>query len=352
MAGVAIVLLALPFAGRLLPVDDTEISAAALLARVHGSTQEPYSGYVVTTGAIQLAVGERFDDVGALLGEQTRLRVWWRNDDAWRVDRLGLTGETDLLHVGGFTTSYDYEDAKAVTSEDPPIRLPRAADLLPPMLARTVLTGITDAEVSRRPARTVAGIAAPGLRIEPAAPETTIDHVDLWADPATGLPLRVEVYADGATAAAFTSELRDFTAGDSGAGVTSFHNPGDVEEDFERALDIADAANQYAPFVPPDQVAGLTKETGDGAVGVYGRGVTRFIAIPLRSREGDPLFEQVDTTVGRVVTANGVAVRVGPLTVLVAGAGSWVLAGTVGVDTLDRAAGDVLGGTRLTEETQ
>ena len=70
-----------------------------------------------------------------------------------------------------------------------------------------------------------------------------------------------------------------------------------VEQDD--VLDIADAANQFAPLVPPDTVAGLTKAPqAVRAVGVYGAGMTRLIAVPLRDQEADPLREQLRVTPG------------------------------------------------------
>ena len=61
------------------------------------------------------------------------------------------------------------------------------------------------------PARRVAGTSAPGLRLVPASDLSSIDHADLWLDPASGVPLRVEVYAEGASTSAFTSQFREFS---------------------------------------------------------------------------------------------------------------------------------------------
>ena len=72
-----------------------------------------------------------------------------------------------------------------------------------------------------------------------------------------------------------------------------------MDVDFDDVLDIADAANQYAPVRPPVTVLGLAQaEVSDRAVGVYGRGMTQFVAIPLRDSEADPLREQLRSTPG------------------------------------------------------
>jgi hypothetical protein len=340
-------LMATPVALRLLPAADSGVSAARLLDQVRGAQERGWSGFVETDGTLQLPDADRFSDVGALLGERTRMRAWWRDVDHWRVDQLLVAGETDLVHDGERTTEWDYEHAEATVSRDLGIRLPRTADLLPPELARRFLQGVRDADVTRIPAQRVAGTSAPGLRVRPATDLSSIDHVDLWADPESGVPLRVEVYAD-ADQAAFTSTFRQFSAERPGADEVGFTPTSRTEVRFDDVLDIADAANQYAPLVPPRSAAGLTKSAAsDGAVGVYGEGLTRVIAIPLRAREADALRDQLDVTPGVEHPGRGTVVSVGPLGVVLTGErgdGGWLLAGTLERGALVRAADDVLTG--------
>jgi hypothetical protein len=349
-----LLLVATPVALRALPAADSDVSAARLLDQVRSSHDTGWSGYVETDGTLQLPDADRFSDVGALFGESTRLRVWWRDTDHWRVDQLLVAGETDLVHDGDRTTEWDYEHAEATVSLDPDIRLPRSADLLPPELARRLLRGATDAEVSRIPARRVAGLSAPGLRLVPASDLSSIDHVDLWADPDSGVPLRVEVYDDSGDGPAFTSAFRSFSGSRPGVADVDFTPTPSTEVRFDDVLDIADAANQYAPVQPPDTVAGLAKTSAsDGAVGVYGRGATQVIAIPLRDREADALRTQLDVTPGMAKLDGRTVVTVGPLGVIVTGVtgdGGWLLAGTLTRDALVTAADDVVAGFVYTED--
>ena len=125
------------------------------------------------------------------------MRVWWRSADAWRVDKLLATGEQDLVHNAQGTTRWRYEQDDVTLSRDPDIRLPRTADLVPPEVADLLLDDVDESEVRRLPAARVAGVDALGLRLVPAAPQTSIDHVDVWADPDTGVVLRVEVFGKG-----------------------------------------------------------------------------------------------------------------------------------------------------------
>lgn len=374
VALVVAAMVAIPVVPRLWPVGDSDVSASALLRQVQDAEGHPYSGFVQTTGTLQLPSTDQFGDIGSLLEGITRVRVWWQGDDAWRVDQIETAGETDLVHTGLQTTQYDYAKARAVTSTDPPIRLPRNADLLPPSLTRTVLSGVRSDEVTRVPAERIAGITAPGLRLDPASSQTTIDHIDLYADPASGVPLRVEVYdaADGHPA--FTTSFVGFDSSRPATSLVTFQRPAGIDGGFESTLDIADAVNQYAPLQVPASAAGLARSaTSSGAVGIYGSGVTRFIAIPLRDREAVPLRASLQKTVGsRLVDVGaqpyfatsqsgvasrpprlvGTTVSSGPLTVLLTGNhsdGGWLLAGTVTVAALRAAAHDLAVGTRYVE---
>lgn len=346
-------LVATPVVLRVLPAADSDISAARLLELVRSSQDRGWSGYVETEGTLQVPDADGFGDVGALFGDVTRMRAWWRDADHWRVDRLLVSGEKDLIHEDDLTTKWDYEDAQAEVSRDPDIRLPRTADLVPPELGRRLLKGVAVADVTRIPARRVAGASAPGLRVVPSSRLSSIDHVDLWADPGSGVPLRIEVYAGGGSAA-FTSEFRVFSSARPAGDEVDFAPPPGADVDFDDVLDIADAANQYAPVRPPRTVAGLVKTAAsDRAVGVYGRGMTQLIVIPLRDTEADALRGQLAVTPGVNQDRDRAAVSVGPLGVLLTGEendGGWLLAGTLTRKALGRAADDVEAGFTYVED--
>jgi hypothetical protein len=336
------------------PAQDQDVSAAGLLATIEDNLDHPYSGYVETRGTLQLPVADRFTDVGELFGSTTRLRVWWRSDEAWRVDKLLATGETDLIRNVQGTMRWRYEQNDADLSRDPPIRLPRTADLVPPAVADLLLEGVGPSEVRRLPAARVAGVDALGLRMTPAARQSSIDHVDAWADPDSGVVLRVVVVGKGSDTAAFISEFAEFSPATPSAERTTFRPPARADFDFDDVLDIADAANQFAPVLPPDLVAGLPKaQQADRAVGIYGSGVTRLLAIPLRDREADSLREQLRITPGVRTVEQGTLVTIGPLGVLMGGddgQNGWLVAGTVTPETLTRAADDLYGGTMIVRD--
>ena len=86
-------------------------------------------------------------------------------------------------------------------------------------------------------------------------------------------------------------------------------------------LDIADAANQYAPRRSLRRLSqdSRSRRPRDRAVGVYGAGVTQIIVIPLRDREAHPLREQLGSWPGSRLVPEGVVLSVGPLGVLLTG---------------------------------
>jgi hypothetical protein len=184
--------------------------------------------------------------------------------------------------------------------------------------------------------------------VKPSSSLSSIDHANLWLDPRSGVPLRVEVYAAGAATPAFTSGFREFSADRPDPATVRFDPPAGVDVHFDDVLDIADAANQYAPVRPPDTVAGLPRAAAsDRAVGVYGAGMTQVIAIPLRDREADALRSQLAATPGVDQDSERTVVSVGPLGVVLTGAegdGGWLLAGTLTRPALVRAADDVVAG--------
>lgn len=343
VAGIA-VLMALPAAIRALPTRDSALSAAELLQRVQGSGGVAYSGYAEAVGGLQLPVTDEFSDLANLLGERTRLRVWWRGDDDWRVDALEPSGETDLIHDERGTTVWEYEAARVTRTSDPAVRLPRTADLLPSVLGRWLLSEARAQEVSRLPAERVAGRDAPGLRLDPADPQSSVDHVDVWVDARTGLPLRVSVYGPAEDTAAMTTSFLELSTEAPGAADTAFTRPPGAEFDVDETLDIATQADRFAPVLPPDRLAGLQRRPGDrgGAVGDYGRGVTRLVAIPLWDEPAGPLRDQLARTPGVEVDDVGTTVTLGVLGLLLADRNrdgtSWLLAGTVTTSTLRQSA--------------
>lgn len=336
-------LVALPFAAQLLPAGHSTISARSLLARVQSSTQVAYSGYAESQGGLALPVStDQFNVINELFGGTSRLRVWWRASDQWRVDSIGLTGETDVHRDSGGTWTWDYESNTArrtTKSVVPVVRLPRSDDLVPANLARRLLSEAGQAQVTRLGDARVAGHEAAGLRLRIEDKRSTIDHIDVWALPSNGLPVRVAVYGSAAKPVLSTSFL-DLSLDRPAVSTTGFSgSPGEKFRGGEFA-DIVAAIDQFGRSVPPQRIAGLTRraDLDLGAVGVYGRGVTLLVAVPLSSDLAGQIVPQLRRTPGAVEDPSGIAVGVGPLNLQLSpptGFGArWLLVGTLTKHTL------------------
>ena len=281
-------LVGLPGAVDARPVQEPSEAATTLLERVRVSDAVAWSGYGEARGDLVLPDVSALEDLPELISGTTRLRAWWRGPAQFRVDALALAGETGVVVSGGDTWTWESGDRVAtLLLGDVDVRLPRAADLVAPALGAR-LARIAALVVEARPARRVAGVDAAGLRLRPADPAlTTVDRIDLWVDPATGLALRVEVHARGGSGAALTSLLLDLDLTPPPASRTRFTPPADARVEVVDAPDIAAAADRFSPYLLPPSLAGLPRrtDTGEqGGVATYGEGLTALTVVPLRGR--------------------------------------------------------------------
>ena len=344
----AAVLVGTPLAVEARPAPPINIAADDLAGRIERSAAVPWSGLVETSGTLQVPDSDSFANLAQLLGETNQLRVWWSDPDNWRVDRIRSTGETDLFRHGGASIRWVFESETATITPVSKIRLPDASDLLPPTLGRTLLQGSRSDELTSLPARRVAGVDAAGVRLTPRDPATTLDHVDVWAEPTTGLALRVEAYGSESTRPVLTTGMSDVDLAAPDPSTTVFSPAQQVTLAYEDSVDVAAAANASAPFDLPPTLGGLTSRSGDdpGAVGIYGRGPTTMIALPLRRSVAFPLRQRLRESSAARETDTGTLASVGPVNVLVTrfrgGRSSFLLAGTVTADVLDRAVSELL----------
>jgi hypothetical protein len=355
VALLAVAVCASPTLLRLRPVSDSEIGAVALAKQVQHSTSVSWSGEVRTLGTLDVPLdSSTFGGVARLLGEESNLRVWWRAADTWRIDRLRTSGESDIARNGGLSVKWNYEESRARFSTYSPIRLPDDNDVVPPALAARMLAGAHADELSRLPARRIAGASAAGLRLVPADTNSTIARVDVWVDESSGLPLRVEVYGDDDThQPTLTSEVTRFHAGDPTSQQVGFELPKGMDASHGETLDDVARANAFAPFLLPMRVVGLERYGAPsvlGAVGVYGRGPTAVLAIPLRGSTAGALHKQLARSHNARTTDQSVALEVGPLSVLLVQSedGNFLLTGTITPAALQQAALDLKHGSLRT----
>lgn len=332
------VLVALPTAVGALPVKDSALSAAQLRDRVRASGNVGWSGTAESRAALALPDVRDLGDLPALLGGTVRTRVWWRGPMSWRVDEQRLTGEQDVIVDGSRTTIWTSADRTvADLYGDLPVRLPRAADLVAPVLGRR-LAGAPDTVLSRLPERRVAGVSAVGLRLVPRDPATsTVASVELWADPATGLVLQVELRAQGQDAPVLTTLLLDLDRSTPPAQRTEFVVPRGADRTVDEAPDIAAQVDKAVPYILPGRLAGSPRQVVPGleqarGVGTYGAGLSAFAVVPLPRDVADRLSRRLAAAGGPRLSTPLVNALVGSTP-----RRTYLLVGSVPPGVLDRA---------------
>ncbi len=328
-----LLLLAVPLMVHARPVPAADITAAQLLDRIRQSGSVPFSGYAKSVGQVSLPAEEDLSSVARLLGGTSSVRVWWAGPEDWRTATLRPTGETDHWHHDGRTVRWVYESKRATLSPDVPVRLPIAVDVLPNVLGARVLEDALPEELDRIGSARVAGRTAYGLRLTPADPQSSIAHADVWADAATGVPLKVELVSSGDGSVALSTSLLDVSFEPPADDLLEFTPPPDAEVSYDDTVDLAAAADRYAERDIPETLADLpARAAGVRSVGVYGRGPTLLLALPLRDSDAEQFREELAKRPGATCLPQGWVVGTGPLQLLVtspAFGGSWLVAGTV-----------------------
>jgi hypothetical protein len=162
--------------------------------------------------------------------------------------------------------------------------------------------------------------------------------------------LRAELYGVGEQRPVLTTTLLELSLSEPAAETTDFKPGKGVQVKYEQSVDVAAAANAFAPYDLPASLAGLQSRDGEdpGAVGIYGRGPTTLIALPLRGRVAGPLRRQLSDRGGVEFTDVGILAPIGPVGLLITPfrgrRGAFLLVGTVNSETLQKAAVELLAG--------
>jgi hypothetical protein len=324
------------------------------------SAARPYQGYADTRGEVRLPDLPALGEVASLVGGTTRTRVWYSSPKVWRVAVLDQTGERDIYQTVDGTYVWDFErNLVTYTVGELPVRLPWAADLLPPDLARRLLGGAAASDkITAIGSRRVAGLAAAGLRLTPTDPQTTIGRVDVWAEPATGLPVQVEVAGRDSAAPTFTSRFLDLDLRRPDPAVVTPVVAESAGFAVTTAQDLAAALNGVAPVPLPGSLAGRPRNTlpvpgADVAgVGAYGAGLSAFVVLALPGRVGSQALRAAQERGGTPVEfpiGQGYEIRTSLISALIVRSEgdrrtrrTFLLAGSVTADVLRTAGRELL----------
>ncbi len=340
------VLVALPPVVGALPASDADVSATDLRDAALASADQVFSGYAESAGGLTLPVGSpRFAGVVDLFSDRTQMRVWWRGDTDSRVDVVTAGGETSYRADAGGGWIWSYEDARAVRDAREAFHLPIPPDLLPSSLGRRLLSEATDEELGRIGAERIAGRDGLGVRITPSAGASSVDHVDVWVDADSGLPLQVQLHGKGSDLAALDTRFLDLELAEPDPALTAFEPPpgATVSTSGEDGV-LARARRELDAVALPDELAGLARRQADGApeaVGLYGSGVTLLAVVPVSGRVAGDVAGSLRADPDAVDDGSMVRAAAGPLGLMVLdppGGGAYLVTGTVTLDALGVAA--------------
>jgi hypothetical protein len=309
------------------------------------SVDLPHQGYAESSGRLPVPELPKLASVTALLTGTTRIRTWYESRTRYRFDVVTTAGEQDVYGTENGEQRWD-SGQNTVTElvGDLPIRLPRAGDLLPPDLARRILNAAPGDTVSSIPSERVAGVSAAGLRLQPADPDTTIGHVDIWADPANGLPLRVDLAAKGIDAPVLSTRFLEYSLDRPAPDVLQPHPAPDVGVGAVEAPDITDVLGSFGLAAPPFRLAGRDLRMADLAgvpgVGLYGTGLSSFVVLQLPRDVANSAVDAA-TKAGALQVNNSVHLEIPPLSLAVVRSTrtrrAYLLAGLVQPKVLEQA---------------
>jgi hypothetical protein len=352
-AGLAL-LCGLPVIASALPVSVPRLTASQLRTRILASADESYAGYAESNATFGLPPVAGLTGLTGLLNGVTKMRVWQATPDRWRVDVLSDAGERDTYQVSG-CRSYIWNSGAQLLTEvrgRQAYRLPRPADLVPPALALRMLSEAgRQARLSVIAPLRVAGQSAAGLRVTPTDAASTVGRVDIWANPSSGLPLRVEVFGRGSARPALESLFFQVSPWHPDPLVLTPTRSAGTGFTVTRASSVAGALSNLALVALPAELGGrirLPVQPGFETIGAYGGGLTTFVVLAVRGSAGRELVPDVVSAGGTPLTiAGGAGAEISAplINAIVVRPPGWfwtfLLAGTVSSQLLEQAATDL-----------
>jgi outer membrane lipoprotein-sorting protein len=286
-------------------------TAAQLLAAVHNAHPAGMSGTIVETAKLGLpslpdigpAGGGSGLSVENLITGSHTIRVWYAGPTKQRIALLGQLSESDIIHNG--TDLYIYQsDGRTVTHD----KVPASTDVAsgsptlpgmstspaktPQQLAQQALSAIDPTTtVTVDDNVRVAGRSAYQLVLEPKDTRSRIGSVRIAVDSATSVPLRVQIFARGASSPALQIGFTD----------VSFNVPSDSVFEFTPPPgSTTPAAGAGGPKVAGPHLTthkegtfrggpGDATSTSSGKPTVLGKGWTAVVKLPSSALDGTNL---------------------------------------------------------------
>jgi hypothetical protein len=290
---------------------DSDVTAAALLTAVAGSESRGYSGYAESAGSAAIPDVTDLGAIPSLLGDVTKLRVWWSGPQQWRVDTLTDADETDTYAHPGGTWVWSSAAQTAVDIAGGGVRFLRAADLTPDQLGRA-FAGLRgrDITASRDGARRIAGRTALGVVLRPAASSvaTTVDDVQLWVDETTGVALAVSITPVGQSEPLLSTMFLSFRPDRPQDSTDTFIPPDGATVQHVSQTSPGAILTRLRPLPQASQAAGLV--LGDDlspGLAVYRAGLAQVVAVGLDRGDADTVEKELGSA-ATVTTLGGARV--------------------------------------------
>lgn len=347
VAAIAVVACAVPSVVASIPAASSPIGVDQLRQRIESSGNQQFSGYARMQIELGLPNLPDLDNLTSLLAGTSDVRVWYAGPDRNRADVVNTIGERDVYQTPIGVTTWDYtSNLLTEVVGQQVLRLPTAGDFVPPALARRVLSMDPTDKATPLPSMRIAGISAAGLRIRPTDPATTVQQVDIWADPATGLPLQVEITARGATKPVLVSRFLNLTKGaPDPSSLQPPAQPGGLVQ--AAAPTILSALNNFGQRPLPSTLDNYQRQPqlpGLPGIGRYGTGLSQFVVLPLPRNIGRSAFDTISKNGGKKIQVDrgrAVVIQIPLLTVLIAQVDcrhTYLVAGLVDSTVLQQAA--------------
>ncbi|MBA3338895.1 MAG: hypothetical protein H0T54_03960 [Geodermatophilaceae bacterium] len=244
-------------------------SAAQLLVDLQTSAVAGLSGTVVQRadlGLPELPValgGQGSSDFSALVSGTHALRLWYAGEQQQRIALLGTLGESDVVRNGRDVWTWSSQTNEAthlvLPANAPDQPLPTDLPSTPQEAADAALSAIEPTtEVSTDGTASVAGRPAYELILAPKDHSSLIGVVRIAIDAEHKVPLRVRVYAAGATSPAL----------EIGFSQINFETPGDAQFEFQPPpqASVTEASPEDVPTDAAEQADPIVVGTGWTAV--------------------------------------------------------------------------------------
>jgi outer membrane lipoprotein-sorting protein len=326
-------------------------TAAQLLADVEQASPAGMSGTIVES--VKLGLPSLPDIAGAGSGSDLSLsnlatgshtfRVWQAGTDRQRLALLGQLSETDVIHNGADLWTYSSTTRKVTHSTltdhaDNSAAGREGGDITPQDAAQQALAAIDPTtSVQVDDTARVAGVAAYQLQLTPKDTRSLIGSVRIAIAADNSVPLRVQVYARGATSPAIEVGFTDVSFSVPSASIFTFVPPAGTTV-IQQALPFGAAKESRTA-----SSAGKQLPTGDGNPTVIGHGWTAVVETSAQtgagSNGGPGVADQTQQLLDRVATpvAGGRVITSALLSVLITNDGR-IFAGPVSAAALEQVA--------------